>query len=183
MYIRGKRTIQLTDREFNELRTRLEKEFNINRKRIDGSTTYYELSSNINNMNWIDSGTIELTKFENKVRIKFSVSSLVKLFFIIILQASGFGYTYLSGEDSGMGMWASLFSFILYPLLFILTYIAFKLVQLRISNKISLTVAARDYQFSKEQLQWVNDPNRCPACGENDVTNKAVCPDCGLSLR
>lgn len=183
MYFRGYRAKKLTDRQFNELRTHLENKFSIRKKRIDDNKTYYELNGSINRMGWLDSGTIELRKTEEIVIIKFAVSSVVQLFFIIIVHISSFGFTYLSGEDSDMGMWASLFSFILYPLLFILTYIGFKLLQLRISNIIVLTLAPKDYELSKEQQQWVNDPNRCPGCGERNVVNKPVCPDCGLTLR
>ncbi len=183
MYFRGYRAKKLTNSQFNELRARLENAFTIRRKRIDDNKTYYELDGSINRMSWLDSGTIELRKTDEIVTIKFAVSSVVQLFFLLMVHISAFGYTYLSSEDAGLGLWATLLSCILYPLLFILTYIGFKLMELRISNIIQLTVAPKDYELSKEQQQWVNDPDRCPACGEHNVGSKAVCPDCGLTLR
>jgi hypothetical protein len=37
-------------------------------------------------------------------------------------------------------------------------------------------------QFSKEQLKWMNDTNKCPACGEDLQPYDQNCPECGLRL-
>lgn len=36
--------------------------------------------------------------------------------------------------------------------------------------------------LSKEQLKWMNDVNKCPACGEDLESYDQNCPDCGLKL-
>jgi len=37
-------------------------------------------------------------------------------------------------------------------------------------------------KFSKEQLKWMNDANKCPACGEDLQPYDQNCPECGLKL-
>lgn len=37
-------------------------------------------------------------------------------------------------------------------------------------------------KLTKEQEDWMNDQNKCPACGANNVSQNEVCPKCGLSL-
>lgn len=36
--------------------------------------------------------------------------------------------------------------------------------------------------ISEEQKKWMENPDRCPACGFFGVSNKTHCPDCGLLL-
>ncbi len=38
-------------------------------------------------------------------------------------------------------------------------------------------------EFSDEQADWLNDPNRCPACGGTIKENDLFCPECGLQLK
>jgi hypothetical protein len=38
-------------------------------------------------------------------------------------------------------------------------------------------------QFSEEQLKWLKDPEKCPACGEEINEYDLNCPECGLKLR
>ncbi|MCD6366271.1 MAG: zinc-ribbon domain-containing protein, partial [Bacteroidales bacterium] len=37
--------------------------------------------------------------------------------------------------------------------------------------------------FSGEQTDWLNDPNKCPACGATIKENDLFCPECGLKLK
>ncbi|OQY01759.1 MAG: hypothetical protein B6I20_07435 [Bacteroidetes bacterium 4572_117] len=37
--------------------------------------------------------------------------------------------------------------------------------------------------FTDEQRKWLNDKNRCPACGEEITIYDLNCPDCGLKLK
>jgi len=37
--------------------------------------------------------------------------------------------------------------------------------------------------FSDEQANWLNDPNKCPACGTSIKENDLFCPECGLKLK
>ncbi len=45
----------------------------------------------------------------------------------------------------------------------------------------NLNIASEE-KFGKEQLQWMNDTNKCPACGENLLPYDQNCPECGLKL-
>jgi len=37
--------------------------------------------------------------------------------------------------------------------------------------------------FSKEQIDWLQDPNRCPACGAEVSDWDINCPECGLRIK
>jgi hypothetical protein len=37
--------------------------------------------------------------------------------------------------------------------------------------------------LSKEQLEWIKDNSKCPACGENITEYDKNCPECGIKLR
>ena len=45
----------------------------------------------------------------------------------------------------------------------------------------NLNIAAEE-KFSEEQLKWMKDKNKCPACGENLQPYDQNCPECGLNL-
>ena len=38
-------------------------------------------------------------------------------------------------------------------------------------------------KLSPEQIQWLNDADRCPACGERLSPFDSFCPECGLNLK
>ncbi len=38
-------------------------------------------------------------------------------------------------------------------------------------------------KLSPEQIQWLKDPDRCPACGEHLSPYDSFCPECGLNLK
>jgi hypothetical protein len=37
--------------------------------------------------------------------------------------------------------------------------------------------------FSGEQIRWLNDPEKCPACGATIKEIDLFCPECGLKLK
>lgn len=37
--------------------------------------------------------------------------------------------------------------------------------------------------FSEEQLKWIKEKERCPACGEKLTEYDSFCPECGLNLK
>lgn len=37
--------------------------------------------------------------------------------------------------------------------------------------------------ISEEQKEWMENPDKCDACGHILTTPESICPDCGLSLR
>ena len=38
-----------------------------------------------------------------------------------------------------------------------------------------------DGYISEDQQEWIENPDKCPACGYSGVTNKNICPNCGSS--
>ena len=49
--------------------------------------------------------------------------------------------------------------------------------KLLITNKI-----VEEINLSGEQQDWINNPNKCPACGCDINENTIFCPDCGLKI-
>lgn len=39
-----------------------------------------------------------------------------------------------------------------------------------------------DGYISEDQQEWIENPDKCPACGCSDVTNKNICPNCEINL-
>jgi hypothetical protein len=37
--------------------------------------------------------------------------------------------------------------------------------------------------MTKEQMEWIKDKTKCPACGEDVTEYDKTCPECGLKLR
>ena len=74
----------------------------------------------------------------------------------------------------------------------ILTLIFFSANVLFIESGIRKLIKSTDFyqnlnpgkegQFSKEQMKWMKDVNKCPACGEKLNLYDINCPECGLKL-
>lgn len=74
----------------------------------------------------------------------------------------------------------------------IFTLIFFSVNVLFLENGIQKLIKATNFyktlnpgtegQFSEDQLKWLNDTSKCPACGESLQEYDQNCPDCGLKL-
>lgn len=74
----------------------------------------------------------------------------------------------------------------------IFTFIFFSLNVLFIESGIQNLIKSTNFyktlnpgtegEFSEEQQKWLNDTNKCPACGENLIEYDVNCPECGLKL-
>jgi len=74
----------------------------------------------------------------------------------------------------------------------IFTFIFFSLNVLFIESGIQNLIKSTNFykilnpgtegEFNEEQLKWLNDTNRCPACGEHLLEYDQICPECGLKL-
>lgn len=123
---------------------------------------------------------VELTfSKQNIVHINFEAKliKLIQLSIILIVFIAFFSSFGMSGF-----LWFST----------IFTIIFFSINVLFIENGIQTLIksttffrslnAAHDEKLSKEQLKWMNDTNKCPACGENLLAYDQSCPECGLRL-
>ncbi len=82
----------------------------------------------------------------------------------------------------------SLNSFFIFSVILIFVFysanVMFMIHQLRqYFNNILITNKLTDeVKFSDEQQNWLNNPNKCPACGCDINENTIFCPDCGLKI-
>ncbi len=119
---------------------------------------------------------IEVTNSE----ISYSVhlDYLIKIILAVIIFSALFSYTSLS-----FFFWfSSLFSVIFYILNILIINSFVSSYILKILKKYNLISSEKEI-LTKEQEQWLNDKNRCPACGQYLSTIDLICPECGLHLK
>jgi len=119
---------------------------------------------------------IEVTNSE----ISYSVhlDYLIKIILAVIIFSALFSYTSLS-----FFFWfSSLFSVIFYTLNILIINGFVNSYILKILKKYNLISSEKEI-WTKEQEQWLNDKNRCPACGQYLSDIDLICPECGLHLR
>lgn len=77
---------------------------------------------------------------------------------------------------------AGLLSLILYTVFYL---IIDNFIQNLINNALEFIVVNDNYveKFSNEQLTWINDENRCSACGNYLSEIDLHCPECGIKLK
>ncbi len=119
---------------------------------------------------------IEVTNSE----ISYSVhlEYLIKIILAVIIFSALFSYTSLS-----FFFWfSSLFSVIFYifNILIINSFVNSSI--LKILKKYKLISSEKEI-LTTEQEQWLNDKNRCPACGKYLSDIDLICPECGLHLK
>jgi len=53
----------------------------------------------------------------------------------------------------------------------------------RVEKALSMMGYNREEVFNPEQQEWLQNPNKCSACGINITENHIVCPNCGLKIK
>ncbi len=122
--------------------------------------------------------SFELSVNTTEINYTIHLDQLLKIILIVIIFSALFSYASL-----GFFFWfASLFSVFFYILNIMIMngYVRSVLSKILKTNKLSVT---EQETFSKEQEEWMNDKNRCPACGYFLSDIDLVCPDCGLHLK
>jgi len=82
----------------------------------------------------------------------------------------------------------SLNGFFIFSVIIILVFysanVMFMIHQLRqyFNNVLIANKIIDDIDLSSEQQDWINNPEKCPACGCNITENTLFCPDCGLKI-
>lgn len=122
--------------------------------------------------------SLELTFSSSEIEYKVYLDQLIKIILIVIIFSALFSYTSLN-----YFFWfASLFSFLFYFLnaLIINSYVQSSF--LKILENSQLYISEKEI-LSEEQQIWLNDKNRCPACGFFLSDIDLICPECGLHLK
>ncbi len=112
--------------------------------------------------------------------IKYTVrlEYLIRIILAVIIFSALFSYTSLS-----FFFWfASVFSVLFYLLNLLIINGFVNSAILKILEKHKL-ISGKKESLSKEQETWLNDKNRCPACGTYLSEIDLTCPECGLHLK
>ncbi len=120
----------------------------------------------------------EFEIISGEINYTIHLDQLLKIILIVIIFAALFSYASLS-----FFFWfASLFSIFFYILniMIINSYIHSVISNILEKNKLSVS---EKESLSKEQETWLNDKNRCPACGYYLSDIDLSCPECGLHLK
>ncbi len=113
-----------------------------------------------------------------KLKLKFVVNlvnllkiTLFLLVFIALFSKFAF-HNYL--------LFAGVFIFVFYTvnLVFISSYINRK-----VEKALSMMGYNREELFNHEQQKWLQNPNKCSACGTSISENHIICPNCGLKIK
>ena len=114
----------------------------------------------------------------NEINYNIHLDQLLKIILVVIIFAALFSYNSLS-----FFFWfASLFSslFYIFNIMIINGYMHSVFLKILKNNKLSVP---EKESLSDEQELWLNDKNRCPACGYFLSDIDLICPECGLHLK
>jgi len=112
------------------------------------------------------------------VEYEIHLMQLIKITIVLIVFIAFFSSFGMSGF-----LW---FSFIFSVVFFVvnLMFADSSVQKLIKSSNLYLSLKPSDSEgFTDEQKTWINDKNRCSACGEEINVYDVNCPDCGLKLQ
>ncbi len=140
------------------------------------NTIHFNLKKSILNFKY--SASFKIAEYKNRIKIVYEFS-LIQVFeislFVIIFAAFASKFSVYS-----LLIFSIIFLLIFYSVnIFFINNVLRKLIK---SSYLSLFPENKS-DYSREQQEWINNPNKCPACGAyiNDYTSK--CPNCGLTLK
>lgn len=143
---------------------------------IKNNTIDFKLKKSIFNFQYPASFKITEDKNRIKITYEFSLVQVFEISLIVIFFAA------LASKFSVYSLlkFSIIFLLIFYPVN--IFFIGNALKKIAKSSYQSLLPENKS-DYSQEQQNWINDPNRCPACGAyiNEYTSK--CPNCGLTLK
>jgi hypothetical protein len=133
--------------------------------------------------NWISDGIIRVTFTQEQVLVAYELSfrytfwifCFVTLFLIVSIITEYFSLRPGSIQPQ---LWGLGILWIFYAVVIYLTTVIFDLRMGKTINEVELSKE----NISAEQLNWMNKPDTCPACGYTVDSHSTVCPDCGLRL-
>ncbi len=114
----------------------------------------------------------------DKINYKLHLDSLLKIILIVIIFTAFFLYASLN-----VYLWfALLFTVFFYALniMIINGYIHSIFLKILKDNNVPINEIE---SLSEEQKTWMNDKNRCPACGHLLSDIDLICPECGLHMK
>jgi len=134
-------------------------------------------------LNWISYGMIRITHTQEKVQVAYELSFMhmfwlscfLSFMIIVSIIMNYFSIRMQSVTPQLIGI---MLLWLVHVLIIYLTTLIF---DLRIGKTINEVELSRE-NVSAEQLVWINNVNRCPACGYVLEEKADLCPDCGLHL-
>ena len=144
--------------------------------KFNKNTIHFNLKKSILNFKYSAKFKIIEDKHQLKIEYEFSLIQVFEIsLFVIIFAAFASNYSVYS-----LLTFSIIFLLIFYPVnIFFISNALRKLIK---SSYLSLFPKNKG-DYSSEQQEWINNPNKCPACGAymNEYTSK--CPNCGLTLK
>ncbi len=129
-------------------------------------------------INQLRHGVISVVPEGEQVTLHYKVD-IGRQFYLFIIPLVPAVYIY---ADSGSLIQAMLLCTIAFTALLDLGYLIF-MFDASVDSALRSTAADMEpVEISAEQKMWINDSNRCPACGYVLKEGDTKCPDCGLSL-
>ncbi len=113
-----------------------------------------------------------------ELKYKINLEVLIKIILITVIFTALLSYNSLSF----FFIFTVIFSIVFYSLnlLIINSFIKSNIIKILKENDIKIT---EEENILEEQKEWMNDPERCPACGTFLSEIDLVCPECGLHLK
>ncbi|MBX9851186.1 MAG: hypothetical protein K2X86_05440 [Cytophagaceae bacterium] len=175
---KDKREITLNNEELASLCKIFEEQFDIEKKKVKGNEIHYKLEGGINKMRWVDGGSLTLKILNDCLSIQYSIKTDRTLIIFILIIIVSFCYHLFTQGQVAIG----LIPLVLIPIWLILSVVAHRVFKIRIDKSINQILSER-VVISDQQKEWIDNPDKCPACGFENVLNKNTCPECGLTLK
>lgn len=173
------RTEKLSKGDVEELCHSLTESFDV--KKIVTIQDYIklDLERGVNRMRWVDGGTIKIRKVADE---KYLIESSIALGNSILYYGFMFGVVAIFMLGTNVSGWIKLLiPIVLFLLLIGMFKFAIATFQMRVDMAIN-NITSLKGNISDEQREWINHPDRCPACGQSGVEHLDACPECGIAL-
>ncbi len=123
---------------------------------------------------------IKITKANNQLDINYSVNfeKLLRIILILIILIAFFSFVSIKYFLIISGLISILF----YGIMFLSIDNLIENIIKESLDEILVPVNSAE-KFTEEQLSWINDKNRCSACGEILFEYNLHCPECGIKLK
>lgn len=140
------------------------------------NTIHFNIKTSILHFKYSANFKIINDKERLKIEYEFSLIPVFEIsLFVIIFAAFASNFSVYS-----LLKFSIIFLLIFYPVN--IFFISNELRKLIKASYLSLFPENKS-DYSKEQQEWINNPNKCPACGEYINEYSSKCVNCGLTLK
>lgn len=122
--------------------------------------------------------SINFTKGNLNIDYEVNFENLIRIILIVIILTAFFSFLSVNYFLIASGLISVLF--------FIIGFLTVDhFLEKTIKQSIEAIVYDKNIveKFSEEQLSWINDENKCSACGEHLTEFDLYCPECGIKLK